>query len=292
MQNTPFTTNTFKGRSGYLSGIVRDFAAEHLEHYHVTMYQGNTALQYWAEQAILESGKPVLIVNRKNSHAMLASASDFPGNGVPYKIKGDKLFVHLGLLPPRYEHENAVGGGLGESEEFMKPYQSLSTSLAIDAEREGFNHVREVEQLLQDPSIISGAMLSVFPEQPTWKHIVWYGMHQGGMWDESFRRLSYSEGDNCIEGFPKGFEYPLLIPVIEEFGGWVDFMPGIRESSQRRRMTCNFTTTGMDGKGLAAIVQSADMTDYQIPLTPGQKRFMEAVFDAFGVIAEARGNQV
>ena len=282
MEPPPFTTETFKGRTGYIDEVVSEFVRrEHLNHYHVTMHQGNTALGEWGKRAIRDPGRPVLSVGPSSNGLFPEDALPDEEIGErPYRIEGNRVLVRLDRLPFRYDHQGAVYGGLGMSKRFMAQYQQLKTSLEQDIKQYDFSDNPAIEQLKSDPSILTGVQLSVFPEGPPWKNILFYAMRQLGIWDDSFNSLQYSQGDNCIELYPQDFNYGLLVPVIKEFGGWIDFMPGSQESGSRPSMMCNFTASGKGEKGLAAIVQSASISG-SLPLTEGQNRFRETVFRAF-----------
>lgn len=241
------------------------------------MYQGNTALQYWGQEAIKSKGSPVLSITR-NGHAELLPQDALPDEQLgkyPYKITRGRLFVRLDRLPPRYEHPGAVDGGLGKSEKFVRPYKTLKLELLQDAVKYGFDN-REVSRLSQDPSIITGAKY-VFPEDHTWKNIVFYAMKRLRIWDKSFNKLVYSASDNCMEDFPGDFDFSLLVPVMKEFGGWVDFTPGVGDSDDTN-ITFNLTTVGKDDNGIKAIVQKAEGW----PLKRGEKRFVGMVRELFG----------
>ena len=179
-------------------------------------------------------------------------------------IEKKRVFIRLHMLPASYYHSNAVNGGLGRSEEFMQSYDQLKESMQRELKDFPNDFVRN---LIADPNIMNAARLTIFPAA-TWKHVLHYGMKRFGMWDDSFDRLCYSDGDNCIEHPQAGFDYSLLVPVMKRFGGWLDFQ------------LCNFTTSSVDNNGQTAIVHSVHAPE---PATPEQRRFMEGVFEVFGV---------
>lgn len=278
MAKTTFDISALQGRTGYIDPLLDPkILFEHLEHYHVTMYQGNTALQHWGQDAIRSKGKPVLSITR-NGYMELLPEDALPDEQLgkyPYKITGRGLRVRLDRLPPRYEHSGAVDGGLGKSEEFLMPYRTLKFRLSQDAENYRLPGP-EVARLTDDPSIITGVGY-VFPKDPAWKNIVFYAMKRLRIWDKSFNELVYSDSDNCIEEFPPGFDFSLLVPVIKEFGGWVDFSPGIADGGATD-ITLNLTTVGKDNIRIKAIVQKAEGR----PSKKGEKEFVNMVRELFG----------
>ena len=66
------------------------------------------------------------------------------------------------------------------------------------------------------------------------------------------------------------------------FGGWIDFMPGIRESPEPKNSGTCFFTSFADGNRLTAIVESASL-DNPANMSRGQETFVRAVFEAFKV---------
>jgi len=107
-------------------------------------------------------------------------------------------------------------------------------------------------------------------------------MKELGIWDDSIGELNYDVDDNGIDAFPEDFDYSLFALLIRQFGGWVDFQPGIREKIDERTvpyMLCNLTTTATDENGLSAIVQNALVDDAQLEIS--QIEFLEAMHTIF-----------
>lgn len=285
--DTSFSTTRFKGLHGYIDSIIDECLPLHLHHYHVVLDQYNKALGKWARRAIMASGEPVLYAKRNGASELLPKEALMLGPYQdPYVIDNTGLFVRLDKLPYRYDHSGAENGGFEKSSRFLKPYERLKVRLAMDTEQAGFSFSEggdRLRQILQDPSIIMGARISVFPgDNSVWKQVVHYAMKERGWWDPAFEGLTYSSGDNCIESYPDGFDYALLVPVIREFGGWLDFDPGKREQPPKASITCNLTTSGKDENGTKAIVKYALLNNRDNMLL-SQTRFMELVYDAFGV---------
>ena len=279
--DTGFSTSRFKGLQGYIDPIISEHI-DYLYHYHVVLDQNNTALGKWARRAIRDNDKPVLYIRRNGGIEWLPQETLETGRD-PYAIDDTGLFVRLDKLPYKYWHSGAADGGSEKTDEFLRPYERLKTRLARDTEQAGFPKHYVLSRLLDDPSIATGMVL-INPEnpEPTLKQVVQYAMTKRGLWDPSFEGLLYSS-DNCIENYPANFDYSLLIPVMQEFGGWLDFCPGTREVApvKATSMGINFTTIGKDENGIKAIVKSAWLSDDD-KMTPNQRSFVKAVYTAYG----------
>lgn len=296
MQEIRFNTATFSGRTAVINPLVMDLTCrEHFLHFHAVTYEGCLGMPYWAGQAIEESGNHVLYVGKDgNSEYFSRDKSPIDINGHVVSITPHEAFVVLGRLPVRYDSmQDAKHGGLQTSIDFMRPYEELKRKLNREVRGER-RMIQGLSDVIDDPSIFTGAHLSgMLAGKPAWKGVFHYGIKRLGLWHDSFDKLNYNASSSNIANPPnvsRGIEYPddfdfeRYAQIMLEFGGWIDYMPGWKNTDRvgGQSMTCNFTTCAKNGSDQVAIVQMAHGPSFDV-MMPSQRKFAERIYEAFGV---------
>ncbi|MBI2655898.1 hypothetical protein HYX06_05760 [Candidatus Woesearchaeota archaeon] len=289
MQAERFNTELFRDNGNYkveyIDPVLDKHARQHLLHIHVLNYQGCTGLAYWAKHRIQSSGTPVLHINAQGRQSLLPE-SELPDNDVsatnPYAITKDGILLRLDMLPSRYHHESAYTGGLPFSKEFLKLHKELADRLRQDFEARGQTNSAARHPLVRDPDVIKAAEMTMFLRDGYWFPILHYAMQTKGMSLEGLEDSGRYTSENCIENLPFDFDMARLIEISRLMGGgWIDFIPGRKESLPKAGVTCNFTIVGRDEIGLKAIVFSAFASNKNV--TAGQQEFIDDVVRAFGI---------
>lgn len=267
--NYRFDTKLFIGRKGRIGKIVDEYTKERdFAHLHLGVYQGNTKLAECASMAIEESDMPVMYSRSGVRRTQLLPAEELPSAelpDVPYVIENDEIYVRLDRLPFMYTPRSAHEGGLGKSENFMRPFLELRQRMSGDLEGMNFSH--RIRSLARAPDIMNAARLSVFSrENSIYGQSLRYGLSKEGV---NFP-VSPSHYYNIL--YLKGVGSETMKFIIRRFGGWADYS------------VCG---SGGEDAELVAIMSRAWISDSsEGSLAPRQKRFIKAVYEAFEIDQE------
>jgi hypothetical protein len=272
-----FKTEDFDGKKGSIDAILDEFLRPNFfVHVHCTLAPGNLGLAKWGARLIEESGRQVLYLPINSEES-----PEFKKN--PISTQPEGVYVNLGGLPMRYDHEHAMYGGLPTDESFEVFYGNVKGK--IRAARLRAKNSSEIGlSIHSDPSILNGAKIAGGFKKMPWVEIIQYALKQRGEWIEEFDRINCSKFDNCFQQYPEGMDYAALRPVIDLFGGWIDFTA---TSKGHGTLLCNFTR--VEGEGIYAIVQSANLYGGET-LSYEQTRFVDAVFSAMKSPLQLRPN--